>query len=444
MQVIVVGGGLAGLAATVKLASAGVKVTLLEARARLGGRAGSFIDGNTGQLIDTCQHVSMECCTSFSRFCTTVGIAHLLREQPQLHFMTLDGQMTRWQASSLPAPLHYAGSFLKAHFLTLVEKIRIGTALMRLWLLPPEDDEPFIDWLQRNDQTQRCIDHFWSVVLVSALNESIDRIGIRYARQVFVEGFLRTRRGGTVSLPSVPLGELYGEELLTWLDSHGVALHCNAAVKQVDVSQGNVQGVVLRDGNRLSADGYILALPSHRLSDLFAEPVTLPELAQVAKLETSPITSVHLWHDQPITELPHVVLLDSVGQWLFNRGKSVVSSPGTGVAGEGEGSFYTQVVISAARSLAGLGNEAIKDIIQAELQQFFPVARTAQLVHYRVVTEKHATFSVVPGVDALRPLQSTSVRNLFLAGDYTQSGWPATMEGAVRSGELAAKALLTH
>ncbi|MFO0813855.1 MAG: hydroxysqualene dehydroxylase HpnE [Gemmatales bacterium] len=447
-HVIVAGGGLAGLAATVGLAQAGMQVTLLEARSRLGGRAGSFIDGTTGQLTDACQHVSMACCTNFTQFCKTVGIEHLLREQPVLHFMTPDRRVSHWQAQALPAPLHYAGSFLKAHFLTLVEKIRIGTALMRLWLLPPEEDEPFLPWLERNDQTQQCIDRFWSVVLVSALNESIGRVGIRYARQVFVEGFLRTRRGGTVYLPSVPLGELYGEELQRWLKEHDVKLQLNTAVKQVQVKAGQVEALVLRDGTRITADAYVLAVPSQRLPGLFADTSVLPELANIERLETSPITSVHFWHDRPITELPHVVLLDSASQWLFNRGQ-VETNPKRkrGALAMADSSlahasgWYTQVVISAARSLAGLGNEAIKDKVEEELRQFFPALKDAELLHYRVVTEKQATFSVVPGVDDLRPGQATSLTNLFLAGDYTRSGWPATMEGAVRSGYLAAKAL---
>ncbi|HMO35015.1 MAG TPA: FAD-dependent oxidoreductase, partial [Gemmatales bacterium] len=178
-SILVVGGGLAGLAATTALASAGHRVTLLEARPRLGGRAGSFEDGTTGQLIDACQHVSMTCCTQFTHFCRTVGVEHHLVRQPILYFRTPDGRTSHWQASPIPAPLHYASSFLGAHFLSWIEKIKIGTALLRLWLLPPEEDEPFLEWLARNDQDERSLQRFWSVVLVSALNESLQRMGTR-------------------------------------------------------------------------------------------------------------------------------------------------------------------------------------------------------------------------------------------------------------------------
>jgi squalene-associated FAD-dependent desaturase len=325
---------------------------------------------------------------------------------------------------------------------------------MRLWHLPPEDDEPFLDWLQRNDQNERTIQRFWSVVLVSALNESIDRMGIKYARQVFVEAFLSSRTGGQVNIPSVPLGELYGTKLLTWLTQHQVALRLNTAVKEVVLFKGKVKHLVLRDGEIMQADHYILALPPHRLRGLFAD--SLPFLDQVEKLDVSPITSVHFWHDRPITELPHAVLLDRHSQWLFNRGE--VSAELLNRMGEateqtphpqplspgGRGVYYSQVVISAARELSGMGNDAILQLIEAEVKEFFPLAREAQLLHYRVVTEKTATFSVVPGVDAQRPTQTTSIPNLFLAGDYTQTEWPATMEGAVRSGYLATQVLLRN
>lgn len=261
----------------------------------------------------------MACCTAYDHFCKTIGVDGYLKPQPTLHFMTPDGKVSRWQADAIFAPLHFARSFLGVHFLTTIEKIQIGTALMRLWLLPPEDDEPFLDWLQRNDQSERTIQRFWSVVLVSALNESIDRMGIKYARQVFVEAFLSSRTGGQVNIPSVPLGELYGTKLLAWLQHHQVALRLNTAVKEVVLAKGKVNHLLLRDGEIVQADHYILALPPHRLRGLFVD--SLPFLDQVEKLDVSPITSVHFWHDRPITQLPHAVLMDRHSQWLFNRGE---------------------------------------------------------------------------------------------------------------------------
>ncbi len=431
-RVVIVGGGLAGLAAATALAGRDLQVTVLESRQRLGGRAGSFTDAATGQLIDACQHVSMGCCTNLAHFCKTVGIAHLLQPQPCLYFMTPDRRISRFQADPLPAPLHLARAFLLAHYLGPLEKLRIAWALNRLQHASPEADEPFLDWLKRQRQTPNTIERFWSVVLVSALNESPERIGLKYARKVFVDAFLRHRLGFQVEVPTVPLGRLYGAELQDWLEKHGVRLLLGQAGKRFHLGKGQVQQLQLRDGSTLEAEWFLSAVPFDRLLDLLPEDLVErePAFANLRRLEVSPITSVHLWYDRPITRLPHVVLLSSLGQWLFNRGQS---SPGE---------HYVQVVVSAARQFRGLGREEVQRRIVKEITDLFPDARGAYLIRARVVTEHAATFSVVPGVDRWRPAQGSPIRNLLLAGDWTNTGWPATMEGAVRSGYLAAEVLL--
>ncbi len=425
---------MAGLAAATALAERGLQVPVLEARGRLGGRAGSFLDTATGQVLDACQHVSMGCCTNFAHFCRTVGVAHLFRTQPRLYFMTPDRRVSPFAADRLPAPFHLARAFLRAHYLGLPDKARIAWGLACLRLAPDGADPPFRDWLRRHGQTPRTIDRFWGVVLTSALNESPDRVGLRYARKVFVDGFLRHPRGFEVELPAVPLGRLYGDELLAWLDQHGVRLLLGRAARALHVSGDRVQGVELRDGDVLEADWYVAAVPFDRLLDLLpADAVEKhPAFAGLRHLETSPITSVHLWYDRPITTLPHVVLVDCVGQWLFNRGEVA------------PGEHYVQVVVSAARPFRGLGHEEVRRRIAEETARLFPLAAGATLLRARVVTEHAATFSAVPGVDRWRPAQASPIPNLFLAGDWTATGWPATMEGAVRSGYLAAEALLAQ
>jgi squalene-associated FAD-dependent desaturase len=430
-HVLILGAGLAGLAAAVQLARRGFRVTVVEARDRLGGRAGSFTDPSTGQLTDNCQHVSMGCCTNFDDFCRAAGIAHLFRPQKALYFMTPDRRVSTLRADPLPAPLHLARSFLTAHYLTFGEKLRIARGLARLRQVP-DDDPPFGEWLARHGQTPRTVARFWGLVLVSALNETADRIGLRYARKVFVDGFLHHRKGFEVHLPTVPLGRLYGDELQYVLRGHGAELLLGQAARNLEVENGAVTGVCLRDGTTLTADWYVSALPFARLLGLLPEGLidAHPYFANLRRLETSPIIGVHLWYDRPITPLPHVVLIDCLGQWVFNRGPSA------------PGEHYLQVVISAARPLRGLGNEEITRRIDEEIRTLFPPAREAALLRSRVVTEHHATFSAVPGVDRWRPAQTSPIRNLFVAGDWTATGWPATMEGAVRSGYLAAQALL--
>lgn len=431
-RVIVLGAGLAGLAAASGLAEQGFSVTILESRNRLGGRAGSFTDAATGQMVDACQHVSMGCCTNFHHFCEKMGVDRLLAPQKSLFFMTPDRKVSRFQADYLPAPLHLARAFLSAHYLSLGEKIKIGQALRALQRMPGDTDEPFLPWLIHQGQSQRSIDRFWSLVLVSALNETADRIGSRYARKVFVDAFLSHRKGFQVEVPCVPLGRLYGEELQTYLDRWKIKVLLNQAVKEIRVEKDRVTGLYLRDGTEIEANWYVSAVPFHRLGDLLPTRLVQEEaiFANLSKLELSPITSVHLWYDQAITQLPHVVLIDCLGQWLFNRGEIQ------------PGETYVQVVVSAARAFRGLGHDEIEKRIVDEMARLFPAASRTHLLRARVVTEHAATFSVVPGVDEYRPVQSSPIANLFLAGDWTATGWPATMEGAVRSGYLAAEALL--
>ena len=239
---------------------------------------------------------------------------------------------------------------------------------------------------------------------------------------MFVDGFLSDRHGFEVEVPSVPLDRLYGDEMRAWFDKHGVEIRLNAGVMSIDIGDRNVSGLSLRDGERITADWYIAALPPSRLLDLLPAKFVdaEPTFQRFREFAYSPIVSVHLWLDRPVMDLPHAVLLDSLSQWVFNRGE------------------YLQVVISAAHDMRA---EDITNCVVAELRQFFPKMKDAAVVRSRVVTEHAATFSAVPGVDRLRPGSQSPISNLLLAGDWTSTGWPATMESAVQSGYNAAKVI---
>ncbi|CAN5880338.1 hydroxysqualene dehydroxylase HpnE [soil metagenome] len=440
-HVVIIGGGLAGLATAAALVACGVRLTLLESRPRLGGRASSFIDPTTGEPVDNCQHVSMTCCTNLADFCRRVGTEKLFRREPAVVFLDEQGRESRLKGGFLPAPFHLSGSFLKARYLTWVERLRVayGLACLRF----DRGDRPgesFADWLRRHGQTDRTIDRFWGTVLVSALNERLDQMDVGHARKVFLDGFLRNRRGFQMEIPTVPLGELYGTRLQEWLGGHGVDVRLKAGVRTVEiVDDGGLGGVTLRSGEFLPADFVVLTVPYDRVLGLLPDSARehLPQLAGVQAFESSPITGVHFWFDRPVCPYEHAVTVGRLIQWVFNH--TALQGRQAGEGGTGQ---YLQLVISASYDLQTMDKVAIRDAVLNDLANLFPAVREANLLRWWTVTEHGATFSVRPGVEALRPPQRTPIDGLFLAGDWTDTGWPATMEGAVRSGYLAAEGIL--
>jgi squalene-associated FAD-dependent desaturase len=459
-RTIVIGGGLAGLAAAVALSGRGLPVTLLESRPRLGGRAASFVDRETGTPIDNCQHVSMGCCTNFQDFCDTVGLSAAFRREPVLYFIGPDRHVNRFTAGRLPAPLHLLPAFYKLSYLSRDDRRCLGSGLRALARTNAQQwaQRSFLEWLQEHDQTPAAIERFWHVVLVSALSETPDRIDVGHARKVFVDAFLGHRRGWEVHVPTVPLDDLYGTVLTDWLARHGAEVRLQAGVARMHLDGETITAVELRNGERLTADKFVLAVPHHRVLALLPRELHAHrQLADLQQLESAPISSVHLWFDRPITELPHAVLVERLSQWMFNR--SVLQrGQGFGVGGQGTANggqleslgaesdawYYYQVVISASRNLTGRSQESVISQVRAELADIWPIAAQATLQHARLVTEHRAVFSPLPGVDAWRPNQQSPVPNLQFAGDWTDTGWPATMEGAVRSGYLAAENILAQ
>jgi squalene-associated FAD-dependent desaturase len=438
--VAIVGGGLAGLAAAAALVDRGLRITLFESRPRLGGRASSFSDPSTGELVDNCQHVGMGCCTNLADFARRVGAADLFRRERAIHFLSPEGELSTLKAGWLPAPLHLAPSFLRANYLSMNDKLRIayGFACLR----SAKDDRPgesFAQWLLRHRQTVRTINRYWATVLISALNERLEQMDVSHARKVFLDGFLRSKDGYVMEVPTVPLGELYGRRLEGWLAAKGVSVRLTAGVRAVALdADGAVSGIALRSGEDVPADFVVLAVPHNRILDTLSSPARgrLPELERVSSIESSPITGVHFWFDREVCTLPHVVTVGRMVQWVFNH-SALQGRRWT----DGEGQ-YLQLVISASYDLLHLDKTSIRDLALAELAEMWPEVKSAQIRRWWVVTEHGATFSIRPGVDALRPPQRTAIDGLFLSGDWTATGWPATMEGAVRAGYLAAEGIL--
>jgi squalene-associated FAD-dependent desaturase len=449
-RVVIVGGGLAGIAAAVGLsghglAGHGLQVTLLEAKQSLGGRAGSYRDAESGEALDHCQHVAMGCCTNFLDLCERTGCSDLLVRHSKLFFFGQDGQRSDFAPTTwLPAPLHLLPAMLGLNYLGWRDKLGIVRAMLSLMRLSPtklmaqRDKEPTVaTWLAAQRQTPAAIERFWKVVLVSALGESLELASLSAARKVFVDGFLAHRQAADVIIPRVSLAELYDTRIARWLATQGVEIRLGASVKSVarlaDTSESNLMSVST-SAESLTAHSVIVAVPWRRLGELVTPTLaaSVPEMATLDQVHSSPITSIHLWTDRPITDLPHAVLVDRLSQWVFARQDSSAKTP----------PHYYQVVISASRDLAGRSREAVIDEVWSDLQAIFPAARAARVEQAQMITQREAVFSVRPGFDALRPWQTTGCPRLFLAGDWTATGWPSTMEGAVRSGYLAAEQVL--
>jgi len=460
----VAGGGLAGLAAGCALADSGFEVVLYERRPYLGGRASSYQHPGTGEVVDNCQHVLLGCCTNLVDFYRRLGVEDKIRWYDRLTFLEPGGRASVIEPSSLPAPLHTAPAFLRADCLGLSDKLAIAGAMTALAPATPRDTgESFLKWLRRHGQTERAIERFWKTVLVSALNEDIDLVSVPYAAQVVRESFLKSAAAGRMGVPTVPLSDLYSVAG-DYIQARGGEVRCRASV---DTFRAELAKVKLQSASGEEAfDFLISAVPFDVLERMLPQSTTADPLRETLhQFETSPITGIHLWFDRQITDLDHAVLLDRTIQWMFHKSrllersansKEQVASRRVSRNGDDEGAggtatmeaddfgqesngSYLELVVSSSKSLVEKSKGEIVDLALQELREFFPEARKAKLVKSTVIKEVHATYSPRPGVDRHRPQPETVWPRVFLAGDWTATGWPATMEGAVRSGYVAAQ-----
>jgi squalene-associated FAD-dependent desaturase len=434
-SIAVIGGGLAGLAAGCALADIGYHVELFERRPYLGGRASSYKLPGTGEVVDNCQHVLLGCCTNLIDFYRRLEVEQQIRWYDEITFILPGGKSSILKPGALPPPFHAAPSFLGSSVLGLNDKLAIARAMIALMpALPNDNGGNFLAWLERHGQTKHAIARFWEPVLVSALNEELDRVSLRYANLVFRDSFLKSAEAGRMGVPAVPLSQLYGTAA-HYIEARGGKVHMRAAVESVKADDDGVRLCV--GGEEIKADYAILATPFNAVDKLIPDSSDLQGLRHNAKqLEASPITGIHLWFDREITPLEHAVLLERTIQWMFHKSKILATRKDSAQTGS-----YLELVVSSSKTLVQKPRQEIVDLAVRELMEFFPAARGAKLTKATVVKEVYATFSPAPGSDALRPSNITALPRLFLAGDWTATGWPATMEGAVRSGYAAAEAL---
>jgi zeta-carotene desaturase len=424
LKAVVIGGGVAGIAAAVRLAQSGARVTLVETSKRLGGRATSFVDPDTGELLDNCQHVLMRCCTCLLDLYQRLGVDQHIEWHRRFHFLDGDGNLDTLEGDDLPAPFHLTRSMMAFRTFSVMDKLAIGRAMMSLLRIDRTrwHDRSFADWLAATGQTPATIERFWSPVIVSAINEWPDRCAADYGMQVFQDGFLATRDAYEMGLATVPLMRLYDPAEQVIGD-----VRLGTSAERFIFDGGRIKSLQLVGGETLEADVFISALPFDRLAKLCSPDMVDADarLRPLDQFQVNPILGVHLWFDREVMDIPHLALTTGKLQWVFNKAGG-----------------YLHGVISGAHDLVDTPAEAIAAICEAELAAKLPTMRGAKRIGAKVIKEKRATFSLVPGIDRIRPTATGAIDNLLLAGDWCATGWPATMEGAARSGYMAAQAAM--
>jgi squalene-associated FAD-dependent desaturase len=432
-SIAVIGGGLAGLAAGCALADVGFKVTLFERRPYVGGRASSYEHPGTGEVLDNCQHLLLGCCTNLIEFYKRLGVGDKVRWFDEITFIEPGGRISRFAPKTfLPAPMHNVPSFISVPMLDIRDKIVIARAMSVMSRkLPPDSEENFLAWLRRHHQTEKAIKRFWEPVLVSALNEDLELISVRYAAKVFRDSFMKSAQAGRMGLPTIPLSDLYAAAIGYIQSRGGEVLLRNPVTTFVPEEKG--VAITSSLGQR-RFDFAVLAAPFQSLGSLLPQgDVSMALKARLDRFGSSPITGIHLWFDREITDLPHAALLDRTIQWMFHKSKFQEKREGPG--------SYVELVVSASKSLVQKSREEILELAVSELAEFFPIVKEAKVLKAAVIKEVYATYSISPGLDQFRPNSASVWPRVFLAGDWTATGWPATMEGAVRSGYLAAEAV---
>ncbi len=454
-RVVVIGGGLAGIRAAIGLRDAGVDVTLVEARPRLGGAASSF--GRGEMTIDNGQHVFLRCCTFYQELLERLGATGLVTVQERFDVTVLSPRGTaRLRRTALPGPLHFGRALAGYRLLSLPERLRVARAALAMRFLDPADpalDRTSLgDWLAARGQNEAACRLMWDLFIVLALNIAGDEASLPLSATVIKMALLGARGAADIGVANVPLGDIHGGaagELLGRLGAHvmygsraaaveplacgGFRVSIESAAGGTRLADGDGSRQAAADVSELMADGVVLAVPAAQAARL-AEPAGVTGADRWDDLGSSPIVNVHVIYDRQVTSLPFAAAVESPVQWVFDK---------TRQAGL-PGGQYLAVSLSAAGGYVDVPAASLREQFLPALEQLFPAAAGARVTDFFVTRERRATFRQAPGIGALRPGTATPVPGLVLAGAWTDTGWPDTMEGAVRSGQHAAERLISE
>jgi squalene-associated FAD-dependent desaturase len=465
-RVVVVGGGLAGITAAIALRETGHEVTLLEARPRLGGATCSFT--RDGLVVDNGQHIFLRCCTAYRGLLDRLGVAGSVRMQDRFDVTVLrPGQdaprRARLRRSGLPGPLHMGATLAGYPLLSFNERLRVTQAALAMKRVnpadPAADGRRLGDWLAAHGQSEHARRALWDLFTVSSLNIAGDDASLALAATVVQTALLGSRDAADIGVPAVPLGDLHGQAAMTHLGRLGADVRLGAKVAGIEVARDSLPGIgrmftvrlgraadpdqppgpgrpgQVAGGAAIEADGVVVAVPPEQAARLMPAAHAGNGPAPWRGLGSSPILNVHVLYDQQVMNLPFAAAVDSPVQWVFDR-----TGP-SGFAGSRPGGQYLAVSVSAADEMIDVPAAKLREIFVPALAGLLPAARTARVTDFFVTRERRATFRQQPGCEALRPQAATGLPGLVLAGAWTQTGWPDTMEGAVRSGLNAAREL---
>ncbi|HXH48274.1 MAG TPA: hydroxysqualene dehydroxylase HpnE [Terriglobia bacterium] len=441
-DVLIIGGGLAGLAAGVALTEAGCRVRLLEQKPYLGGRARSFREAATGSVVDNGQHLFMGCYHSTLKFFAAIGTSQTVTFDPQLRvrFLETDKKLTELRCPAFPAPWHLLFGVCLSNSFAFGEKVdvvRMGRALRDTRSTASAagalEHLTVEEWLSELGQRESLRRNFWDLLCIAAMNEDPQITSALLFHRVLRLALFTSPLDSRLGIPRTGLSDCYTEAAAHTITDHGGSVEPQRDVRALLVSNGECHGVKLVDGSTIEAQATLSAVPWHVLPKLLPDETvtTQPFFSRILDLHPAPIISIYLWFDRAVTDLEFVGLRGTTIQWLFNKGKIL-----------GSGENYISLVLSGAHDHVARSKEDLVDTALRELRTLLPGMSDARLTHSLVIKERFATFSPCVGVEALRPSAVTPVRGLYLAGDWTDTSLPATIEGAVQSGYTAAEAIL--